>query len=277
MLADSLYPYHQLAAQDANTIKSPSGPVTFVPIPRNTGLLAGLLTVDLPTGVRRGDVYSLVVRQITEASRYQTEVLNRPQVGRKAKAVVLGPSKKVAFAKRFAQDLQTWRRVLGAFQVNIPISTKENLLVAEEHRFALFRWIADQVLPQSRWYPVMQRYVLQLAGRVSGFGGNPGTILPSPTGHIPGQPGGGQHEHHEHHGVTGKVSGLRFDHFGDFDGFSIETRFGEFRHFRCRERRVLEIVRKALEDRSWVTVVRETNRHDEVLSIIVRTPPPHHD
>ena len=81
-------------------------------------------------------------------------------------------------------------------------------------------------------------------------------------------------EHHEHHEVTGKVSGLVFDHSGDFDGFTLETRLSELWRFHSRERRILELVRTALDERSWVTVVREPTRQNEVLSIIVRVPPP---
>ena len=39
---------------------------------------------------------------------------------------------------------------------------------------------------------------------------------------------------------------------------------------------MLEIVRDALEERSWVTVVREPKRHDQVRTIILRIPPPRH-
>jgi hypothetical protein len=275
-LADSLYAYHQLTAEDAHTIAMPSGPVTFVPIPKNTGLLAGLLTVDLPPGVKRGDVYTIVVRQITNVTKFHgrggppNKVPPRPQV-------VASESAKKAFSvQKIAPKIMAWRRVLGAFQIAIAISTKEELLRPEEHQLALFRWIAEKVLPQSRWYPVMQRYILQLAGRVAGFGGDPGKILPSPTGHIPGEPGEGEREHHEHHEVTGKVSGLLFDHFGDFEGFILETRRGELRHFHSRERRVLEIVRAAMEERTWLSVVGHRKRHDEVQSIMVRVPPPWH-
>jgi hypothetical protein len=276
-LADSLYGHHRLAVQDAHTITTPSGPVTFVPIPKNTGLLAGLLTVDLPPGVRRGDVYTIVVRQITEAFRFIKlgDATKKRRAGRPV--VAPAPERKAFFAQQ-PTAVQVWRRVLGAFQVQIAISTKQDLLPPEEHQLALFRWIAENVLPQSRWYPVMQRYISQLAGRVAGFGGDPGQILPSPTGHIPGQPcerEEEEEERHEHHEVTGKVSGLLFDHFGDFEGFILETRHSELRHFHSRERHVLEIVRAAMEERSWVTVVRESPRRDEVLSIIVRVPPPY--
>jgi len=270
-LANSLYADHQLTVQDLHTIKAQSGPVTFVPIPKNIGLLAGLLTIDLPPGVRRGDVYTIVVRQVTDAIRIRGrgEAINKIAADRPA-------GTKAFFAQQRPPAILAWRRVLGAFQINITISAKQDLLLPEEHRLALFRWIAENVLPQNRWYPVMQRYISELAGRVAGFGGDPGKIRPSPTGNVPGQPCDGEEERHGHREVTGKVSGLLFDHFGDFEGFILETRSGELRRFHSRERRVLEIVRAALEERSWLSVARESERHDDVLSIIVRVPPPWH-
>jgi hypothetical protein len=38
-------------------------------------------------------------------------------------------------------------------------------------------WIHQSVPAQSRWYPVLQRYIAQIIGRVTGFGGNPGPRL----------------------------------------------------------------------------------------------------
>lgn len=291
-LADSLYPMHGMTIQDAHTILAPWGPLTFVPIPKDTGLLAGLMTVNLPLGVKRGEVYNIVVRQITDAQKYKpghsgntvTNISEDRTVAVKAprKAAPLknqAPKARRSFAQEIDSGYLKWRRVLGAFQMTITISTKQELLLPEEHQLALFRWIADETLPQSRWYPVMQRYVEQLAGRVAGFGGDPGKILPSPTGNVPGT-GRRHHEgdgdEHEHHEVTGKVNGLVFDHFGDFEAFILETELGEFKRFFSRERRVLEIVQEALEDRNWVTVVSEPKRHNEVRAIILRTPPERH-
>jgi hypothetical protein len=37
-------------------------------LPKGTARTAGLLTIDLSTGVRRGDIYNITVRQITEAA-----------------------------------------------------------------------------------------------------------------------------------------------------------------------------------------------------------------
>jgi hypothetical protein len=269
-LASGLYPYHTLSAQDPYTITTPTGPVTFVPIPRNTGLLAGLLTVDLPPKVRRGDLYTIVVRQLTDAIKFGETPYQKPSErdGTKAKA---------SAARERAPATLRWRRVLGAFQINLRIHTKEILLAPEEHRLALFRWISENILPENRWYPVMRRYIAQLAGRVAGFGGDPDDIPPSPTGNVPyPKPSDGGEEDREFHETTGKVSGLVFDHFGDFEGFVLESDLGEFHRFHSRERKVLEIVRDALEDRSWVTVVREQKRRDQVRTIILRIPPlPH--
>jgi hypothetical protein len=272
-LADSLYPDHTLSMQDPHTIATPTGPVTFVPIPRNTGLLAGLLTVDLPPKVRRGDLYTIVVRQLTDAT-----AVSAGTFATDARDYSASRSAGRSAEKRRARQVLAWRRVLGAFQVNIRISTKQELLAPEGDRLALFRWISENVLPENRWYPVMRRYIAQLAGRFAGYGGNPIDVLPSPAGNVvhpkPSKGGEGGAEFHE---TTGKVSGLIFDHFGDFEGFVLESQLGEFVRFHSREKRVLEIARSALEDRSWVTVVREPKRHDEMRTIILRvSPPPHH-
>jgi len=276
-IASELYADNPLTAQDQYTIEVPVGPVTFVPIPKGTGLLAGLLTVDLPPGVKRGDLYSLVVRQVTDASA----------VGLRG---VTGRNADNAAAKQTTSAYIAWRRVSGAFQINIQISTKEQLLLPEERHLALFRWIGENILPYNRWYPVMQRYIEQLAGRVQGFGGDPGSIPPSQTGSVPGHPvgtghgsghgsghgpghthGSGKDEHQ--HEVTGKITGIVYDHFGDFVGFILETDHAHEWHFRSRELRIMELVRVAFADRTRVSVIREHGHSDTPLSIVLRGPP----
>ena len=60
--------------------------------------------------------------------------------------------------------------------------------------------------------PVLERYVGDVAVRVAGFGGDPGQILPSPTGDVPGLPfvPGGPPGHGRPAGdrleVTGKIN-----------------------------------------------------------------------
>ena len=75
-----------------------------------------------------------------------------------------------------------WRRVLGAFQIAIPVHTKAILLPGEERQLSVLRWILARIDPHSRWHKLFTRYLGQLAGRVDGLGGVSGDVQPSPTG-----------------------------------------------------------------------------------------------
>ena len=159
--------------QDRNTIAAPWGPVTFVPVPKNQGLLAGLLTVNLPPGVKRGDLYTIVVRQVTDGVTYLNAI--------RAETIEPGAhwiKAAQAVAVRMPPVL-SWRRVLGAFQINITIATK-GTCGARRRPPRTVPLDRRKHLPQSRWYPVMQRYILSWPAALR-FGGDPGTILPSPT------------------------------------------------------------------------------------------------
>ena len=68
------------------------------------------------------------------------------------------------------------------------------LLVTEERILSVMLWIAEAIPADSRWYPVFQRYLQEIGWRVTVFGGDPGQILPSPTGD----------------GKIGKICGLIF-------------------------------------------------------------------
>jgi hypothetical protein len=164
--------------------------------------------------------------------------------------------------------------VLGQFNLTIPVSTKHELLPGEEKLLSIMKWIGTDIPPASRWYPVFQRYLEQLGGRVTFMGGDPAKVIPTGTGiwHIPTRPGGGPghghgHEHgHEHHReFVGKVNGLIYDHFGDFEGFVLETFDGQKHRFYSREVRVEERVRSACDERVVTKVISESG--GEVLMI----------
>ena len=57
------------------------------------------------------------------------------------------------------------------------------MLGAEERNLSVLRWIGKSIPVESRWFPVFERYLVQLAERVSEMGGDPVQVLPSPTGH----------------------------------------------------------------------------------------------
>jgi hypothetical protein len=125
--------------------------------------------VNLPDGIRKGQNYTVLVRQLTNASGRATPPLPPPPQINAAKAAVVVTH----------GDTIQWRRVLGTFQVNIPVSTKEILLPREERRLSIFRWIGEAMPPQRRWHPVFQRYLEGIAQKVQGFGGDPDDIEPS--------------------------------------------------------------------------------------------------
>jgi hypothetical protein len=165
-----------------------------------------------------------------------------------------------------------WRRATGAFQVNIVISTREQLLEPEERLLAWLRFLAGTLPPASRWFPVWQRYLEQIAGRVTGFGGDPGKILPSPTGTVP--------HHHvppKDHQLefTGKVTGLVHDRFGDFAGFCLLTGDGREERFDSREHAVERLVTRAWAERQVITVaVLDQQPHVPVTIVVRRAPEP---
>ena len=266
-LARAMHGSTRLNVFDPHTLQVPVGGATFIPIPRGTARTAGLLTVDLPDGIKRGDIYEISVRQITEDTAHTRGGVillakqgdTRPQTrGRRAQAQ--NPDRSFS-----------WLRQLGAFQITIPISTKQHLLRREERLYAWLLFIYKAIAQKSRWHPVFRRYLDQIAGRVRGFGGDPGRIEPSPTGDVP-------HRHHdrERHHLTGKIAGVIYDRFGDFEGFHLLTEDGHEHAFHAREHAVEAIVRQAWLERMVVTVYVE-HRHSKtpVSIVLVRAPKPY--
>lgn len=68
-LADRLYPRHEIRAVDERTIEIPAGGMRYVPLPRSLYRQTGVLTVDLPLGIKKGQRFDVSVRQITNRGR----------------------------------------------------------------------------------------------------------------------------------------------------------------------------------------------------------------
>lgn len=244
--ASKLYATHRLTAVDAHTLRFPISNVTYLPIPPDQGVsFAGLLTVDLPAGIHKGEVYHAVVRQLTS---------------------VRGPG----LQRNVGQGVQTravvgrtavWRRTTGTFKLTIPVSTKALLLRPEKNLLSVLKWIGEAIPASSRWHLVFQRYLEQIAGRVRYMGGDPSHIQPSGTG-LPS----GKHPHAEHR-LVGKIDELLYDHFGDFIGFALETDDGEYRRFHSREPHMERLAETAWRERMRVAVSVTPHRHDRPLAI----------
>ena len=119
-LAKRLYRAGRLERIDGHTLRCRAGGITYVPVPAGAQINhAGLLTIDLPAGVKRGQSFHAVVRQLTHVGRAtKKQGAGGPDV---AEHVALTTA---AAAGR----LIVWEHVLGAFQVTIPISSRALLL-----------------------------------------------------------------------------------------------------------------------------------------------------
>jgi hypothetical protein len=267
------YPVQQLGLVDAHTISVASSGITFLPLPNGSARVAGLLSITLPPGVVKGDSYLLSVKQLSSFSAPLPPPPPPPppvpQVATTRQSLIVIPPNEIV-----------WQEVVGAFAFSINISTKDELLLSEERLLAVLRWMLTQTPTSRRFYPVLQRYIGIVVGRVSGFGGDPGKIGPSPVGEVPGLPfvpgapgtlqpppissAGDRLEE------TGKVDGLIHDHFGDFIGFILETELARHHRYESRERPVQELAERAWRERIRVTVVSEPHEPHIPLAVILR-------
>jgi hypothetical protein len=255
-LAGELYPAQPLTASDSHTIQcTVDGGMTYVPLPTGTGTnFGGLITLELPAGIRAGEEFKVIVRRVTSRRPLGKVVEDIASVG--------------------DQEIN-WRYIVGTFQMTIPVEKDEAILPAEENLLAILKWRQQLMAPSNRWYPVLQRYIAYVAARVKGLGGNPATINPSQYGTANQGKGLGIVIpcHRNDFEYTGKVSGLRYDRFGDFKGFLLITEAGHERAFHSHEREIEELVRTAWAERMLISVLVHREAPHWPASIVLRRTP----
>ncbi|WIM06096.1 MAG: protein-glutamine glutaminase family protein [Candidatus Nitricoxidivorans perseverans] len=157
LLAARKYRSHRLLRIDEHTLKFEAGGITYLPIPFTEGNLPGMLTVDLPEGIKKGQVFKVVVRQVAAEAR------------RSSKA-------------RVESRQSDARHVVGSFQLTIPVRAKAEILPGQQRLLSNLRWIERAIPAGNRWAPVFARYVAQVADRVDALGGDAGLVAPSASG-----------------------------------------------------------------------------------------------
>jgi hypothetical protein len=269
-LASMLYTTHQLTATDSNTVSClvVKG-VTYIPIPSASKAgtnFAGLFTVDLPKGIRKGQEFNILVRRL--ATRQVENIVIQKAPDAASRATVPAPT-----------AATSWRYVTGAFLVKIPVETAATLLGPEENTLAIMKARLQAMSPQYRWYPVVERYIEYLSGMVNALGGNAGSVAPSLNGTpVKGKGGrrpthGHEGDHYHEHGYRGKISGLIFDRWGDFEGFKLDA--GDCVHtFFSRELGVKKLCERAWQERLLATVLTEWDEcNHRLVKIIIEEPP----
>lgn len=357
-LADRFYPRHELRVADAHTVEVPAGGMRYLPIPKSLYRQTGVITVQLPLGIKKGQRFDVSVRQITnrgrkvtvpqpkvteislaEATRLLGAIDKKKKTTRDAMPqrgvfdigdnrtlitdlslidaqgdhalIVQHPDPQVVAVA--VRDSRTWRETVGAFQLGIPVSVKEDMLLYHMRLLSLMTWRAGHLSRRSRWYDAFTRYVELLTEKVRALGGDPFAIPATEDGVIPqlpwqegGQPGGGGEEGGggeqggganepndpffepgdddwlgETNGLgspdaakarfhSGKISGLLFDHFGDFEGFTLEANSGSHRRFFSRETAILDLASNAWEKRYFVTVVTVSAQSRHIRRLLIR-------
>jgi hypothetical protein len=161
-LAVKVYRSHTLIRIDAHTLQCETGGITYIPIPQSEGAnYVGMMSVDLPETVKKGQVFTIVVRQVTSAVRGHTTLTHES-------IAAISP----------ARD----RRILGSFQITIPVRVKEEMLVREERLLSNLRWIESAIPANNRWALVFGKYVMAIAERVDALGGDSEKVGASPAG-----------------------------------------------------------------------------------------------
>lgn len=157
LLASKKYRSHRLVRIDEHTLKFDTGGITYLPLPFADGNFPGMLTVDLPEGIEKGQAFTIVVRQVT--SEQQLIATHRL----KGKHISL-------------------RHILGSFQLTIPVREKAEMLPAQQRLLSNLRWIERAIPANNRWSRVFGKYVKQIADRTDALGGDSSRVAASPSG-----------------------------------------------------------------------------------------------
>jgi hypothetical protein len=252
-MADELYVSHPLKLLDQHTITCPAEGLVYVPIPPRSGPnLPGMLIVNLPSSVRKGQAFKVIVRQLTNA--VGKRIPPPPPIG----SPVNGAAE--------IEDVLRWRRVLGSYQISIPVRTRHLILPSEERLLAVLRWIQLSIPANDRWHAVFNAYVDEIAQRVKALGGDPDRIKPSPSG------GPEEHGKVAERRLSGKVREVIFDRFGDFEGFLLDT-FDEERLVESHEPGIGKIMLEAARERWLVDVYLDSGEHedeDRIRRVVLR-------
>ncbi len=283
-LADRHYTRNRLTVADANSVQiKVTGGVSYVPVPAGAGDLAGLLTLDLPSTVHKGQLFRVALHQVIDAPpvRPRRGMVAVPAVAIDARQGVVAAAAN-APVRRGAGLAPTatvsrphgGRRIVGSFQLSVLVQTRTEILPIVERALGNLRRVIGTIPPTNRWHPVIQRYLSQVADRVTALGGGS-----EQGGRGGGEPGGGHGsghdvgpERHPEHGdarlrFEGKIAGIRFDNFGDFEGFCLRTRDG-MREFSSRERDMETIVTRAWREQIALMVVTEAHEPREPMSVV---------
>ena len=256
-LADRLYTRNRLKLLDSSSVQvEVTGGVSYVPVPAGgVGDLAGLLTLDLPRSVRRGQLFRVVLHQVIDTPRPSVNPPSTPERIGAAAERVPGAEQAAAAARR---EPRPARHIVGSFQFSVQVQTAAQILPIVERARTNIQRVVQTIPIENRWYPVMQRYLNQVSAKVTGLGGR--------------HEDGDRDHDRDRVRLEGKVEGIRYDSFGDFDGFLLRTE-DRVHEFRTREPDLERLVTWAWRERITVRVVARVDvPHVPIEIVLLRLP-----
>jgi len=128
---------------DDHTLELLVSDVTYITLPpAPTSSIPALLSIELPEDVKQGQQFNISIMQISGIER----------------------------------------KILGAFEFVIPVSSADAILQEEERTLSVFKHIANSIPANNHWKSIFERRLNQISERVRGLGGKPELITPSPDG-----------------------------------------------------------------------------------------------
>jgi len=152
------YRSHSFVRLDANTLKINIGGFTYVPLPYTDEPLPCMLTIDLPEGIKKGEVFKVIVKQVS------------------------GSAERITLTRSALPVKYEQKYIVGAFQLTIPVKKKSEILESQQRLLSNLKWIQGAIPFKNRWFQVFNKYVEQTANRVNALGGNSNRVGASPSG-----------------------------------------------------------------------------------------------
>lgn len=268
-LAGRLYGAHLLSVSDSHTVDCVvTRGVTYIPIPPGGAQnLAGLFTVDLPKTISVGQEFNIVVRRVAtrripdvfqlQSRREVKTVVHSAENGRHTESGNITHPE-----RRTIPPMRNWRYVTGTFQVRIPVATPQIMLRPDEDALAVMKWRLQSMSTSNRWYPVIGRYIDYISARITGLGGDPNAIPPSPDG-APAQVAP------EITCYTGKVIEIIYGCFGRLEGFVLRDCEGLHKFNTC-ESEIGEIAIRACQHGMLLSVCIEQGKEKRIRKLVLK-------
>jgi hypothetical protein len=134
----------KIMKDDEYTCSFLASDVNYIPIPGGFDKnIPGLMTVELPATVVKGQLFKVLVQQ--------------------------------------ARWIRNSPRIIGSFQLTIPVSTAAELLPSEMRTLAVLKHIHNAIPVDDTWYKIFNRYLKGLSDKVDGLGGDATNVPASPN------------------------------------------------------------------------------------------------